>query len=162
MPTFPPRAWITALAVASLATLAMPGGAGATTLFMATIDGAQMDPPNNSTCKGTGTFVLSDDETTLSYDIHFDPWVPDEFVSHIHEQNPSGQPGQFILAEIENGQDKVGVIFLATADVQALREGRLFVMVHATSHPLGEVRGFILPVTPAFGATWGRLKALYR
>jgi hypothetical protein len=156
-----PRLWAIALAIVGVV-LTQPVPAGATSLFMATIDGAQMDPPTNSFCKGTGTFVLSDDELSLSYNIHFDPWVRDEFISHIHEQNPPDNPGQFILTEIAAGPDKVGEIKLGAVDVIALREGRLFVQVHTVRYQLGEVRGYILPGTPAFGATWGKLKALYR
>lgn len=161
MTTSPRPVWIGLFVTLGLA-LVGAGPAGATTAFMATIEGSQVVPPNNSSCKGMGTFVLSDDETQLSYDIHFDPWVKDEFISHIHELNPPGTPGEIILVEIAAGPDKVGSVTLEAVDVEALRTGRLFVNVHTTSYRMGEVRGFLLPLTPARAATWGALKSIYR
>jgi hypothetical protein len=147
------------IAIALLA-LALP--AGATETYLATIDGNQAIPPNHSSCVGHGTFVLLDDLTTLTYEIHFDPWVNDEFISHIHLKYAPPTPGETILVEIAPGPDKVGEVTLESTDVDALREGRLFVNVHTISYMQGEVRGWILPSTAARPSTWGSLKAQYR
>jgi len=130
--------------------------------YVAVIDGSQAIPPNNSTCVGHGTFVLSADEAHLAYDIRFDPWVDDEFISHIHEVHEPPQTGEQILVEIAQGPDKVGVVDLEPVDVLALRSNRLFVNVHTDSFMQGEVRGWIVPAVAAEPATWGRLKAIYR
>jgi hypothetical protein len=130
--------------------------------FLAVIDGSQAVPPNNSNCVGHGTFVLSADEVHLAYDIHFDPWVDDEFISHIHEAYAPPATGERILEEIASGPDKVGVIDLAPGDVLALRTSRLFVNVHTIRFMQGEVRGWIVPTVAARPATWGELKATYR
>lgn len=46
----------------------------------------------------------------------------------------------------------------------ALAEGKAYLNIHSTFAPGGEIRGFMLPFnpTPTNGATWGRLKTLYR
>jgi hypothetical protein len=150
-----------ALIVILLLAFALPARAGGVMDFMATIDGAHAVPPNNSDCKGTGTFVLNAAEDALAYDIQFDPWVPDEFISHIHELN-APPPGEVILEEIAPGSHKVGSIGLTASDVIALRDGRLFVVVHTTSYMQGEVRGWIVPATAARASTWGGIKAFYR
>ena len=150
------------LAFACLLALALAVPARAAETYLATIDGSQAVPPNNSACVGHGTFVLSADEAHLSYDIHFDPWVPDEFISHIHEVNAPPLTGEVILTEIELGPDKVGVVDLAPGDVVALRAGRLFVNVHTISYMQGEVRGWIVPGVAVLPQTWGSVKALYR
>jgi hypothetical protein len=130
--------------------------------YVAVIDGSQAVPPNNSECVGHGTFVLSADETQLAYDIHFEHWFEDEFISHIHEAYAPPQTGERILVEIAPGPDKVGVVDLEPGDVIALRTSRLFVNVHTLSFMQGEVRGWIVPTIAAQAATWGRLRAIYR
>lgn len=54
-----------ALAIAGFAA----GAANASTLFIANLTGAQETVPNGSAATGTGTFVLNDALTALSYDI---------------------------------------------------------------------------------------------
>ena len=151
------RAWFPFL---FLLVLARPAAAAES--YVAVIDGSQAVPPNNSACVGYGTFVLSADEAHLAYDIHFDHWFDNEFVSHIHEAFAPPQTGERILAEIAAGPDKVGVVDLEPGEVAALRSSRLFVNVHTSSFMQGEVRGWIVPTVAAEAATWGRLKAIYR
>jgi len=145
-----------------LGALALFAPAATAESFVALINGAQAVPPNNSDCVGHGTFVLSADEAHLAYNIHFDPWVPDEFISHIHEQYEPPLVGEQILVEIAPGADKVGVVDLTPGDVVALRSSRLFVNVHTTRFMQGEVRGWIVPTVAVNATTWGAIRALYR
>ena len=151
------RAWFLVLGVLAFAPPAL-----AAETFVAVIDGSQAVPPNSSTCVGHGTFTLSADEAHLAYDIHFEHWVSDEFISHIHYVYEPPLVGEQILVEIAPGPDKVGIVDLSPGEVAALRSSRLFVNVHTTRFMQGEVRGFIVPTVAAEAATWGRLKALYR
>ena len=142
--------------------LALGAPALAAETYVAVIDGTQAAPPNGSTCLGHGTFVLSEDEAHLAYEIHFDPWVNDEFISHIHEVYEPPLVGEQILVEIEPGPDKVGVIDLTPGNLASLRSGRLFVNVHTFTYQQGEVRGWIVPTVATRPATWGGLKSMYR
>jgi len=144
----------------SLLLLAAP--VGAVEAYHVALDGATVDPPVTTSCAGSGTVTLGDDGVTLSYEIHFTNWVNDEFAAHIHELNLPPQTGEHILEDIALGPDKIGSIQLADVDVDALHQGRLFVLVHTTTHPRGEVKGWIVPAVAAFPQTWGGLKAIYR
>jgi len=145
-----------------LGALALGSPAAAAETYVALVEGAQAVPPNNSSCVGHGTFVVSADEAHLAYNIHFDPWVPDEFISHIHEQYAPPLVGEQILVEIEPGPDKVGVIDLTEGSLVALRASRLFVNVHTLSFMQGEVRGWIVPTVAAKATTWGAIRSIYR
>jgi len=55
----------------------------------------------------------------------------------------------------------------ATAEAalfQAIADGKAYLNVHSQAFPGGEIRGFLalFDPTPALGATWGRIKAIYR
>lgn len=130
--------------------------------YQVTVDGSQVTPPTGSQCVGTGTLTLSEDETILSYEIHFTNWVNDEFAAHIHELNFPPQTGEHIVDDIAMGPDKIGSIPLGPGDVVALRAQMMFVMVHTNRLPSGAVKGWILPAVPAFPTTWGEIKSLYR
>jgi len=145
-----------------LGALALGAPAARAESYVAVIDGSQAVPPNNSDCVGHGTFELSADEAHLAYNIHFDPWVDDEFISHIHEQNAPPMTGEQILVEIAPGADKIGVVDLLPANVVSLRAGRLFVNVHTTRFMQGEVRGWIVPTVAVKAITWGAVRSLYR
>src|SRR5262245_31389584 len=128
--------------------------------YQVTVDGPTAG--TGSTCVGIGTLTLSQDETVLSYEIHFTHWVTDEFAAHIHELNFPPLTGEHIVEDIAPGPDKIGSIPLVAGDVVALRAQMMFVLVHTTRHPSGEVKGWILPSVPARSTTWGGIKSLYR
>jgi len=60
------------------------------------------------------------------------------------------------------GNPKAGVWNPNALLVDDLRAGRLFILIHTTGAPTGELRGDILPATPTEAGTWGRIKSLYR
>lgn len=57
-----------------------------------------------------------------------------------------------------------GDVALAESDLfAAIAAGRAYLNVHSTTFGGGEIRGFLAPgSTPAAGASWGRIKSLYR
>ena len=150
----------TVLPFLALALVAAPVRAEET--YYATVDGNQLSPPVITSCVGHGTFTLSADETQLAYEIHFTNWVNDEFAAHIHEQDALPGTNNHILDDIALGPDKIGFIKLSVDDVVALRESRLFVLVHTTRYPLGHVKGWIVPSVGALPTTWGAIRSLYR
>jgi len=110
------------------------------TLFTATLTGAQETPPNNSTGAGTATLLLSPDEQTARVSLNFSGLSTVQTGAHIH--GPAG-PGVSapILSPLPNGQLSDVVIALTATDVQDLKNGLLYINVHTSNFPNGEIRG---------------------
>jgi CHRD domain/FlgD Ig-like domain len=112
--------------------------------FDAVLDGTQAGTGSPGT--GTGVFELSDDETVLSYHVNYSGLTGTETASHIH----SDAEGGAVVKDIGTGVNKFGqwtstdVIPMTPARVVALKAGQLYVNVHSTTFPGGEIKGQIL------------------
>ncbi len=119
--------------------------------FTATISGGQEVPPNASPARGSGIFTLNPAQTELAFFITVDmgsllgPMV----ASHIHNA-PPGVNGPIVRTLTFSGDTASGVWKssdpepLTPALVNRLLAGNLYVNVHTTVFPGGEVRGQIL------------------
>ncbi len=132
--------------------------AGAVTVFGATIDGAQSGTPSAGT--GTGIFILSDDETSLSYEISFSGLLAPETVSHFHKAPPGVSGG--VVKNLPLGSPKIGVWSASDAtqpltaqSVADLKAGLLYINIHSSSYPGGEIRGQIVPEPSSLAALAG-------
>lgn len=121
------------------------GAARAEMCFDAVLDGAQAGTPSLGT--GVGKFVLSDDELTLTYNITFSGLGAPETVSHIH----SDAEGGGVVRNLALGTPKIGewkssdAQAMTPARVANLKAGLLYVNVHSTAFPAGEIKGQIRP-----------------
>jgi len=126
-------------------TLAGFGAARAELCFDAVIDGTQQGTPSLAT--GVGKFVLSDNELTLTYKITFSGLSASETAAHIH----SDAEGGVAVRDLALGSPKVGrwlstdAQAMTPARVADLKAGLLYVNIHSTSYPAGEIKGQILP-----------------
>jgi hypothetical protein len=131
--------------IALAITLSAFGTTRAELCFTAVIDGAQEGTPSLAT--GVGKFVLSDDELTLTYKITFTGLSASESGAHIH----SDAEGGAAVSDLASGTPKVGrwlstdAQAMTPARVADLKAGLLYVNIHSTSYPAGEIRGQILP-----------------
>lgn len=119
--------------------LAVDGGD--TTTFIATLTGAQETPPNGSPAVGSAIFTLSADRTQLAY--HVIHSVTGGTAAHIH-LGAGGEPGAVLFPLSPFAADISGIVNLTPADAVNLTQGMLYVNVHSTAFPEGEVRGQIL------------------
>ena len=148
------------LVLASSLAILAAGGAGAETFFAAVIDGSQPVPPTGSPATGTALLVLNDSMDEVAYEIEFEGLLGEETSAHFHNAAP-GQNGGVIFG-LPLGSPKVGVWPVGPFEVDELLAGRVYVNVHSTEHPSGEIRGDIgLIETPAEQTSWGNVKALY-
>ena len=109
-------------------------------LFTANLTAAQETPPNNSTAVGTATILLSPDETTARVSLNFSGLTSAETDAHIHGPAAPGVVG-VILFPLPAGNVSDFVISLTPTDVANLKNGQLYVNVHTTNFPNGEIRG---------------------
>ena len=142
------------------------------TYFSVMLDGAQAGPPNGSMATGTGIGVLNLTGTRFEIDFTLsgidldgvrtlDPG-DDATVLHIHRA-PPGQNGPVVFGFVGPNNDvnsdlivdaAAGRVFSGwdasegngttlTAELQALRDSDLYINVHTTDFPAGEIRGQI-------------------
>ena len=139
------------------------GTAHGSVTFEATIDGAQMVPPTASPATGTAVLVLNDAETEVAYSVTYSGLEGVETGAHFHNAGP-GQNGGILLT-LPIGTPKAGIWVVTAHDVGELYAGRVYVNIHTTLYPGGEIRGNIVEsvaAAPDDGLTWGRIKALYQ
>ena len=140
----------------------------ADTNFTAVLNGLQENPANASPATGTATMVLNNAMTELTYSMSFSGLVAPQNAAHFHNDdlaNPS--PNGAVVRSIGVGTPIAGIWKntdaqpLTAALVAELFAGRLYINVHSTTFPGGEIRGNIIQEpTPVESATWGRIKTL--
>jgi uncharacterized repeat protein (TIGR01451 family) len=125
------------------------------TLFTAALDGAQEVDPVDTDGMGTGIFVLDATQTELTFMITVDSLGADITMAHFHN-SPVGVNGgvvRTITGDREDGtftysgvwQSSDGEPFNSDM-LAALLAGELYINVHTTDNPSGEIRGQITSV----------------
>ena len=121
--------------------------------FTAKMDGNQETPPVTTTAKGTGAFVLNSTGTALSYTITVNGLTVNS--GHFHN-GPVGV-GAGVVKALTFVNNTASGIWSSTDATQPLTDsllsellrGRLYVNVHTTANPGGEIRGQVLQAAPA-------------
>ncbi|MFQ5341158.1 MAG: CHRD domain-containing protein [Anaerolineae bacterium] len=121
--------------------------------LQARLTGDEEAPPVATGAGGQATFVLSADQTQLSYRVTAEN-IEDVTAVHIHRGGP-GENGP-ILFELFDGAGTFdpdnpisGAVEMSATDVDELLSGDLYVNAHTDEHPDGEIRGQIIAFTPA-------------
>ncbi len=129
-----------AIAFAALVALA-PVMARADTVFIANLTGGQEVPPTGSAATGTATLTLNTAETNIHISIAVNNFTNAITASHVHKAM-FGQNGavQFSIGAFTGTIDTDWAAPTA-ANIADLRGNRLYVNVHSTVFPGGEIRG---------------------
>ena len=117
------------------------GEAGSSSTFVAALSGAQEVPAVATSALGSATFTLSADRTQLAYSVTHT--VTGGTASHIHLA-AAGENGAVIYPLAPFGSTMNGTVTITSADADNLQQGKLYVNVHSTANPGGEIRGQIL------------------
>ena len=116
-------------------------------LFVATLNGAQETPANNSTATGTATLLLSPDEKSARVSLNFSGLTSAQTAAHIHGAGAAGVPAP-VLFPLPNGQVSDFVIALSPGQATDLKNGLWYINVHSINFMNGEIRGqFGAPAT---------------
>jgi len=144
-------------------------GTRADTGFIAHLNGTTESPPNASPATGTCVMVLNNAQTELTYNLSFSGLTSAQTAAHFHNDdlaNPS--PNGAVVRGIGVGSPISGIWKntdaqpLTPALVIELFAGRIYVNVHTSNFPGGEIRGNVVQdPTPTLNTTWGRVKSLY-
>ncbi len=123
------------------ALLALSSGASAQTTFEFGLDGSQENPPVVSAAAGTAVGVLNAGETAFDLTITHD--VANPTMAHIHIGDP-GVNGPVVF-DLGSPVSPIVVTWnLSASDVNDLLDGELYVNIHSTDEPSGEIRGQIV------------------
>jgi hypothetical protein len=132
------------LIVSAMSALGL-GGSAAATIFqrVALLTGDQEVPPNASTAVGSARFEVDTCANTLRYRIAYSCLTSAETAAHIH--GPAG-PGvnAGVVHPLPAGNPKVGVWNYPEAAEADILSGRMYVNIHTTMFPGGEIRGQIV------------------
>lgn len=110
--------------------------------FHANMTGGQEVPSVSTTASGTGSFVLMNDG--LHFDITVRNMSGSIISAHLH-QAPASQSGPVIFTITFNGNRAIGIWSNLTNDQRStLFDGGIYVNVHTSAHPDGEIRGQLL------------------
>jgi len=105
--------------------------------------GIEEVPANNSPAVGCGRFVIDTCANTLTYHIVIADLSTPETAAHIHGvANPGVNAG--VLIPLPAGPVKIGTWTYPETLQNDLLSGRMYVNVHTTANPGGEVRGQIV------------------
>lgn len=134
------------VASAFCALLATAGTASAQ-VFNFPMDGLQETPPVATTGSGLCTATFTPGPNTLSVNCTFQNLVGTANNAHVHRAAP-GVPGPVVFG-LTFTPATAGTItgngVLSAADVTELFNGNLYVNLHSTFKPTGELRGQIVP-----------------
>ena len=110
------------------------------TVFTANLNGSQEVPPTNSTATGAATLVLSNDEKTARLSLSFGGLSTAQTDAHIHGPAPVGVTAP-VLFPLPLGQINDFQITLTPTQAADLKNGLLYINVHSSNFPTGEIRG---------------------
>ena len=147
-------------AAAAFAILAGAIPASAEMVFTAVLSGAHEVPPNPSPATGSATLTLNDDQTEVAYVIEFEGLTAPETAAHFHNA-PPGLNGA-VMFPLPTGSPKIGIWPITAPQVAELLDNRVYVNIHTSNYPGGEIRGDIsLQSVSGQDASWGRIKSLF-
>lgn len=135
------------LCYANVHSTTSPGGEvrGQIVPLNATLDGAQEAPAVVTRGRGFATFTVDTVANVLSYYVRFDSLNSAETAAHIHGNALHGT-GTGVKVALPAGSPKVGTWNYPEGDESALLAGRMYVNIHSTTSPGGEIRGQICPI----------------
>ena len=138
----------------------------ADTGFSVNLDGLQEFPANPSPGTGSGTLIVDNAQTQVTYSINFCNLTANRTASHIHAPAPPGVNAGVVVGL--NGPAAMcgtlsGVGAVTTTIVGWMVSDSAYVNIHTGNYPGGEIRGQIhMDPTPTRTTTWGRIKQLFR
>jgi hypothetical protein len=156
---------VPAQAVVMLIILASVPASAAIVTYTAVLTGDNEVPPVATAAAGIATLTFDDSNgfvNSIPLHLEFAGLSGAQNAVHIHEA-PAGANGPALFA-LPLGSPVDIQVPLGQLPVASLEAGNLYVNVHTTSFPSGEIRGQFLRSgsVEAEAASWGSIKAVYR
>lgn len=141
-----PQLWMGVCALA----MSVVSSAGATTRTKVTIlNGAQETPPVATPAGGCGRFEIDTATNRLRYHIVYSDLTTGETAAHLHGPAGPGAAGG-VVHPLPAGSPKIGTWAYPEALESAILKGEIYVNIHTTMNPGGELRGQIVDMVAQF------------
>jgi CHRD domain-containing protein len=130
---------------------ARPAAAAGDTLiaFTALLNGAQQSPPEPSPSTGVALVLYDKTASIVCWRISFSPLAGSEILAHFHGPGAPGvnAPIRINITPSPSpvGSPKHGCAPINKDDAKSLSKGLLYINIHSTVAPNGEIRGQVLP-----------------
>ena len=126
------------------------GTEGPPITFSAALSADEQSAPTESPGSGIADFVLDRPTLRLDWSITYDNLTAEAVAAHAHgPQTPGGNAGVlFDLAASGMGSPLQGSRILNDGELEYLLTGRIYVNIHTTKYPAGELRGQIMRQRP--------------
>jgi len=157
------------LALTAVLALGAASGAFATTFsYVANLSGLNENPPNASPATGMAFVVYDDVAATITVSVSWSGLTAPATAGHIHGPADTAHNGGVLFPFSGVPAATAGAIptqsfAINSTQVSYLNTQMLYVNIHTSTFPGGEIRGQIVPeATPTGVASWGKIKQLYR
>jgi len=130
---------------------ARPAAAAGDTLltFTALLNGPQQSPPVDSPSTGVALVLYDKTASIVCWRLSFTPLAAPEIAAHFHGPAAPGVNAPILInispSPSPFGSPKHGCAPISKDDAKSLSKGLLYINVHSTVAPNGEIRGQVLP-----------------
>ncbi|WP_353645410.1 CHRD domain-containing protein [Mesorhizobium sp. WSM2239] len=107
----------------------------------ATLDAAQVVPPNDSAGQGTADITFDTESKKLDWTIEYSGLTGDATAAHFHGPAPKGENAGVAVPIEDTTSGATGTATLTDAQAADLVAGRYYVNIHTAAYPDGEIRG---------------------
>jgi len=126
-----------------------PASAETLIAYTALLNGPQETPPNSSPSQGVALVLLVKETNVVCYRLSYSPLAGTEILAHFHDPGPPGVAAPIIVFITPGpspiGSPKHGCVQFTKDQVKDLNKGLVYLNVHSTLFPAGEIRGQVLP-----------------
>jgi hypothetical protein len=128
---------------------ASPAAAETLVTFTALLNGPQETPPQPSPSQGVALVLLVKETKSVCYRLSYSALAGTELVAHFHGPGAPGVSAPILVPITPSpspvGSPKHGCVTFTKDQVKLLTKGLMYLNVHSTVAPLGEIRGQVLP-----------------
>ncbi len=115
--------------------------------YVASLTQAQESPPTGSTATGTASFTVSPDKTQILYSVMHN--VVGGNAAHLHTATVTNSNPVPSISLSYGANSFTGTAALTQQNVADLEAGRLYINIHNSAHPDGDIRGQVIRPTEA-------------
>ena len=118
--------------------------------FLALLSADEQSAPTESPGSGRAEFILDRPTQRLDWSVAYGNLTSEVVAAHVHgPQTPGGNAGVlFDLAPAGMGSPLTGSRVLNDGELEYLLTGRMYVNIHTTKYPPGELRGQVMRQRP--------------